>query len=280
MTAAQHAAHGAALVGPADLVGVLAGCLALVTGLAYSGLGVITAYELTRRGRLRGRGHRHFGFAFLLMAATCGPHHLVHATHHLLEGQPASGPMLAALALGALPGALFILLRVEAAFGGRGDRRVSGTPLALAALPWLVALGSGAILLAALQRAAAEAPDLLAVAPNAVLFAAYGLVGTFTLRTQIARRPGLGGWSVSGLAMSGVFLTCGLSHLVAGLTLPAELHSTMFDLPGVPAAVLFLVVVQRLHAESRREWNRRPLVGRAARRSRRSPWAADELGTA
>ena len=267
----------AGLVGPVDLTAALAGCLALITGLAYTGLGIITAYELMQRSRPR--GHWHFGFAFLLMAATCGPHHLVHATHHLLEGEPAGGSMLAALTVGVLPGAVFILLRMEAAFGGRGDRHVSGTPLALAALPWVLAMAAGAILLGAFERAGERAPDLLGVAPNAVLFAAYGLVGAFTFRTQLARRPGLGGWSLSGLAMSGVFATCGLSHLVAGLTLPADVHSAAFDLPGVPAAVLFLVVVHRLHRESLREWNRRPLVGRAARRSRPSPWASDDLGT-
>ena len=74
------------------------GLLSLLTGIAYTGLGAITAYELARHTRRR--GHSHFGFGFLLMAATCGPHHLVHSVHFLFEGQAASAPLLAALAIG------------------------------------------------------------------------------------------------------------------------------------------------------------------------------------
>ena len=47
--------------------------------------------------------------------------------------------MLAALALGAVPAVVFIALRLEAAFGGRGDRLVRSTPLSLAALPPVMA---------------------------------------------------------------------------------------------------------------------------------------------
>jgi hypothetical protein len=94
-------------------------------------------------------------------------------------------------------------------------------------------------------------------------------------RTQIARRPLLGGWSLSGVAMAGVFPTCGVSHLAAGLTVTAaDLHMLRFDLPGVPASFFFLWVVYRVHAHSLADWNRRPLVGRAGTTSRRSPWGA------
>jgi hypothetical protein len=79
-----------------------------------------------------------------------------------------------------------VLLRIEALFGGRGDRFVSGTPALLAALPWIVAAASGAIV-----------------------------------------------WEAIGLW-----------------------------------------VVRSLHRNSLRDWNRRPLVGRAFRQSRPSPWAA------
>ena len=84
-------------------VTVVAGILALLTGIAYTGLGVITAYELMRHRR--SRGFSHFGAAFLVMAFTCGPHHLVHAWRHLIAGEPAHGPMIAALAIGLAPGA-------------------------------------------------------------------------------------------------------------------------------------------------------------------------------
>jgi hypothetical protein len=250
-------------------VTVVAGLLALLTGLAYSGLGVIAVYELGRDRRTR--GFSYLGGAFALMAATCGPHHLVHAEHHLLWAESVSGPMLGALAIGFVPGAIFVLLRIEALAGGRGDRFVTGTPALLAALPWAVVAASGAIV----WEAMGDARELSAVslAANFLLFVNYTVVGVLVLRTQLARRPGLAGWSVSGLAMGGVFVTCGVAHLVAGLATPADWHTLLFDVLGVPFSIYFLWVVRSLHRNSLRDWNRRPLVGRAFRQSRRSPWA-------
>jgi hypothetical protein len=250
-------------------VTVVAGLLALLTGLAYSGLGVIAVYELGRDRRTR--GFSYLGGAFALMAATCGPHHLVHAEHHLLWAESVSGPMLGALAIGFVPGAIFVLLRIEALAGGRGDRFVTGTPVLLAALPWAVVAASGAIV----WEAMGDARELSAVslAANFLLFVNYTVVGVLVLRTQLARRPGLAGWSVSGLAMGGVFVTCGVAHLVAGLATPADWHTLLFDVLGVPFSIYFLWVVRSLHRNSLRDWNRRPLVGRAFRQSRRSPWA-------
>jgi hypothetical protein len=246
-----------------------AGILALLTGLAYTGLGVITAYELARHGRRRGASY--FGIGFLLMAATCGPHHLVHATHHLIEGEAATAPMLVALAVGFPPGAIFVLLRIEAMLGGRGDRLIAGTPTALAVVPWLMAGAAGATLFAALSEAGNPRP--VALGANAVLLFNYVVVGAITFRTQLARRPALGGWSLSGISMAGVFATCGVSHLVAALATHTDWHALAFDLPGVPFSIYFLWVVHQLHRSSLRDWNRRPLVGRASRRARRSPWA-------
>ncbi len=112
-----------------------------------------------------------------------------------------------------------------------------------------------------------------AIAPNVVLFANYMLVGFFTARTQFARRPVLGGWSLSGVAMAGVFTTCGVTHLVAGLTTRPDIQTLTLPNLGVPASIFFLYVVHRLHRRSLRDWNRAPLVGRAAPLGRRSPWA-------
>jgi hypothetical protein len=250
-------------------VTIVAGLLALLTGLAYSGLGVIAVYELGRDRRTR--GFSYLGGAFALMAATCGPHHLVHAEHHLLWAESVSGPMLGALAIGFVPGAIFVLLRIEALAGGPGDRFVTGTPVLLAALPWAVVAASGAIV----WEAMGDARELSAVslAANFLLFVNYTVVGVLVLRTQLARRPGLAGWSVSGLAMGGVFVTCGVAHLVAGLATPADWHTLLFDVLGVPFSIYFLWVVRSLHRNSLRDWNRRPLVGRAFRQSRPSPWA-------
>jgi hypothetical protein len=248
---------------------VAAGVLSLALGLAYTGLGVITALELARHGR--SRGFSYFGAGFLLMAATCGPHHLAHAAH-LFGGEPASGPLLASLALGVAPGVIFILLRVEASFGGRGDRLIAGSPLWLTAIPAAMLAAGGATMLEAFEYAERHGFQLAGVAPNVVLCVNYLLVGVFTARTQLARRPVLGGWSLSGVAMAGVFTTCGVTHLVAGLTSLPNFHTLALDNLGVPASFFFLWVVHRLHRDSLRDWNRAPLVGRAAPLGRRSPW--------
>jgi len=247
------------------------GLMALLTGLAYTGLGIITVYELLRHRRTR--GFSHFGAAFAVMAFTCGPHHLVHAYRHLVQGEHPHGPMSAALALGLTPALIFIALRCEAAFGGRGDRLIPRTPLAIHTLPLLVAAVAGATTYEALRHALAMPWHPATLVPNVFLFINYVFVGLFTWRTQIARRPLLGGWSLSGLAMSGVFLTCGGSHLVAGLLTHPDGLGIVLDNIGVPASFYFLWAVHRLHRDSTRDWNRRPLVGRAAPQGRRSPWA-------
>lgn len=249
---------------------IAAGILALLTGLAYSGLGIMAVYELGRNRKTR--GFSYLGGAFALMAATCGPHHLVHAEHHLLYAETATGPMLAALAVGLVPGALFVLLRIEAHLGGRGDRFVTGNPAWLVALPCVAAVSAGAIVWEAVSNA--REVSIPGVAANTLLFVNYLIVGFLVLRTQVARRPGLGGWSLSGLALGGVFVTCAVSHLVAGVAQPSDWHTLLFDVAGVPFSIYFLWVVRSLHRNSLRDWNRRPLVGRASRQSRPSPWAA------
>lgn len=256
---------------------VLTGVLALLTGLAYTGLGLLAAVELFRHRRRR--GFSHFGFALLGMGFTCGPHHLLHAGRQLLAGEGTHGPLTAALALGVLPGVAFVGLRIEAAFGGRGDRLVSGSPLWVAALPLFLAAALGAAMWEGLRHAAVMGTDLRALIPNVLLFASYTLVGLIAARAQVARRPVLGGWSVSGVAMAGVFLTCAPAHLMAGLLTVADSRTLLFDDIGVPAAFYFLWAVYRLHRDSARDWNRRPLVGRPAPSGRRSPWAAGEPST-
>ena len=142
-------------------------------------------------------------------------------------------------------------------------------------LPSAMALAAGATAFAAVSSAAAPAGGWgwAGLAANLFLCAAYMITGKIVFNTQVARRPGLGGWSVSGLAMAGVFFTCGVSHAVAGFATPVEWHTLMFDLPGVPAAAYFLWAVHQLHRSSLNDWNRRPLVGRAGRHGRPAPWA-------
>jgi hypothetical protein len=249
---------------------IATGVLALATGLTYVTLGLIAVSELIRHRR--DRGFSHFGLSFAVMTFTCGPHHLVHAYRHLVLHEPAHGPMLAAMAISSIPAVVFIGLRVEAALGGRGDRLVRNSRC-LAAVPWVFAAVAGATLWEALGHSMQMDVDLRALVPNIILFVNYCLVGYFTARTQLARRPLLDGWSLSGVAMSGVFLTCAMSHLVAGLLTGSNPGGVLFDNLGVPASIYFMWAVYRLNRDSERDWNRRPLVGRAAPLGRRSPWA-------
>jgi hypothetical protein len=252
-------------------VTLVCGLLALVTGVAYTLLGAIAAYELGRHSSRR--GFSHFGAAFMVMAFTCGPHHLVHAVHLLLEGERATWQLTAAMVLGVAPAVAFVGLRAEAMLGGRGDRLLRGDPPLLLAAPWLITFLSGVVLAASVQRAVTHGASAWLLAPNVVLFVNYVVVGVLVRRTQVARRPLLGGWSLSGVGMAGVFPTCGVSHLTAGFVVAPDWHMLLFDLPGVPASLVFLWVVHKVHTRSLADWNRRPLVGRASATSRPSPWA-------
>ena len=148
------------------------------------------------------------------MAFTCGTHHLVHAYRHLVLREPAHGPMQAAMAIGAVPAVVFIALRLEAAFGGRGDRLVRNRR-AFELLPLVLVAAAGATV----ARPCATLPDgrrLARPAPE------HRPVGQLRARRVLHRPhparppPPARGWSFSGLAMSGVFLTCAMSHLAAG----------------------------------------------------------------
>ncbi len=249
----------------------MTGTIALLTGLAYTVLGIITVYELVRYRRTR--GFSHFGAAFAVMAFTCGPHHLVHAWRHLVSGEQAHGPMTAALVLGVGPALVFIGLRLEAVIGGRGDRLIPGTPLWVHVLPLAAATLAGATAWEALRHAVTMQLHPAALIPNLFLFVNYVFVGLFIWRTQVARRPLLGGWSLSGLGFGGVMLTCAFSHLIAGMLTEPTLAGIALDNVGVPASFYFLWAVHRLHRDSAHDWNRRPLVGTAAPQGRRSPWA-------
>jgi hypothetical protein len=76
----------------------------------------------------RSFGFSHFGAAWIAMAFTCGPHHLAHGIHVGLEGRP-GGPLdLLAVVVGLPVGVGWLSLRLEAFFGGRGDRFILGEP--------------------------------------------------------------------------------------------------------------------------------------------------------
>jgi hypothetical protein len=130
--------------------------------------------------------------------------------------------------------------------------------------------------MAGMNQAAPHTIDVISgvFITNVFVAVAYALVGWFLFRTQVRRRPVAGGWSLSGLALAGIFPTCALMHLMYAMTSQGGWHSAPFDLLGVPSAVYFLWVVHRLYRESLIDWNRRPLVGDRGMPSRPSPWDA------
>lgn len=179
----------------------------IVVGSAYLYLGLIIAEDL-RRG-WREMGFSHFGVGLAGLAFTCGPHHLVHGVHTLLQGR-AGGPMdFATVLIGIPPGLVFLFLRSEALAGGRGDRFISGTPAWLASMPTVGGVYATALVAAAVQTRGdfALRPQMIA---NVVLIVLYTMIGSYIVRTQMRNRPQLGGWSVSGLSLALIFPTCTL----------------------------------------------------------------------
>ncbi len=230
----------------------------LVLGAVYTGYGVITLIELGRESRTK--GFSHFGWAWVAMAFTCGPHHLEHGYHLLVVGRAGGALDLAAVIIGIPFGVVWFLLRLEALFGGRGDRFISGTPAWVAALPVLGVLYvlAFATWVGFIVRNAAQFGPRMT--PNLLLLGFYGLVGYYMLRTQLANRAPLGGWSVSGLALTAVFPTCGLMHAsfsayAAVAHYDVDVHGLTIDWLAVPAALYFLWVVRMLAKGAMSEWN-------------------------
>jgi len=263
----------------------------LMIGLAYAGLGLLSAWETFSLHRYRGWSR--FGIGFSLMAASCGPHHLLHGWH-ALQGGDTSWPMLAVTLIGLPAGLIFVGLRFETACGGRGDRPFAGSRYWAVSLAALFALLVGYLAAWTLARpASAYAPQALctalglggrtqplatrldfaslSVGANLFVVVTYGMVGWYLADYQVRRHAAQGTWSLSGVSLAGVFFTCALMHLIYAT---AERHGATlpFDLLGIPASVYFLWIVRRVHSDSVVDWNRRPLVGAAAAPERSAPW--------
>jgi hypothetical protein len=229
----------------------------LVLGAVYTSYGVMTIVDLKRGWRTL--GFSHFGLAWIAMAFTCGPHHLEHGLHVAIAGR-AGGPLdLFAVLVGFPAGVVWFLLRVEALAGGRGDRFVSRSPLWVKAMPPVAVVYVG--LLATLMFAVAFGHGVgPRITPNVLLLGLYGLIGYYLLRTQLANRGTTGGWSVSGLALTVVFPTCGLMHAVYAAyavsgRYDVEGHGLTIDWLSVPAALYFVWVVRALYLGTFRDWN-------------------------
>lgn len=229
----------------------------LIIGAVYTSYGVMTVADLRRNWSTLGPSH--FGFAWIAMAFTCGPHHLEHGLH-ILTTDRSGGPLdLAAVVVGLPAGVLWFLLRLEAQIGGRGDRTVSGTPRWLESVPsifavYVVAITTGAV--ATLTRSSTFDNRLLA---NVALVVLYNAIAYVLLRTQLQNHESLGTWSVSGLSLTLIFTTCAAMHAVwavygaTGRYL-IDAHLFAIDVVAVPAAVYFLWVVGSLNRGTLSDW--------------------------
>jgi glycosyltransferase involved in cell wall biosynthesis len=235
--------------------------LNIALGLAYTSYGIITALEM--KNDWRSFGFSHFGAAWIAMAFTCGPHHLDHGLHVLADGK--AGPLdLLGVVIGLPAGVIWLSLRIEAFLGGRGDRFILGTPRWLRAIP-SVAVAYTAVMVTASIVVLVRRPVTFewSLLSNAALVFIYCAIGYFLLRTQLRRRPGMSGWSVSGVSLTIVFPTCALMHGIfavyaLGGTYVHDIHGITIDWLSVPAGIYFLWVVRRLYRESLRDWNNGP----------------------
>jgi hypothetical protein len=230
----------------------------IVLGIAYGGYGVMTAVEMRRDWHTH--GFTHFGMAWLLMAFTCGPHHLVHGVHILFEGRLGGGLDLYSVVIGLPAGVAWLALRVEAFAGGRGDRFISGTPSWLRALPAATAVYAVSLLAGMVATAAAGVHLSALMVPNLFLVVIYLAISWFVLRTQLRNHPQLGGWSVSGLSLTVIFATCALMHAVTAVYTSTgayayDVHGLVIDWLSLPAGLYFLSVVRGLYRDAIHDWN-------------------------
>lgn len=242
----------------------------IVLGLVYCQYGTMTLIEMRRQWR--GMGFSHFGAAWIAMAFTCGPHHFVHGLHLLTATGTAGALDLVAVAFGFPAGVVWFLLRVEAFRGGAGDRFIRGNPLWVLALPTIAGIYITALVAIIAQSGSLSTEHLAAVTPNLLLVPIYVTIGYYLVRTQVANRRPLGGWSTSGLALAVIFPTCAVMHAIyayyalGGRYGPAA-QTTVIDWLAVPAGIYFLWVVHALYRGTFRDWNRATILRAAAERA-------------
>ena len=235
--------------------------LNIALGLAYTSYGIITALEM--KNDWRSFGFSHFGAAWIAMAFTCGPHHFDHGLHVLASGK--AGPLdLVGVVVGLPAGVIWLSLRIEAFMGGRGDRFILGTPRWVRALvPFFALYSVGVVASTVVVLVSHPITFQWSLLSNTALVVIYCAIGYFLLRTQLRRRPGMSGWSVSGLSLSIVFPTCALMHGIfavyaLGGTYVHDIHGVTIDWLSVPAGLYFLWVVRGLYRDSLRDWNDGP----------------------
>ena len=276
------------------MMSLVIGLANIVIGVAYAGLGSLSAWVAISLHRYRGWSR--FGIGFSLMAASCGPHHLVHGWH-VLQGEGVSSPMLVATLIGLPAGLVFLCLRFETMRGGQGDRGFAASPHRAVLMVGAFTIVAGWLAAWAFEQPEANFPfqvlctstglaaratasgtgiDYASVTFLANMFVTvtYSMVGWCLADHQVRRRLMNGVWSLSGVALTGVFFTCALMHFIDARTHGNGLM-LVFDLIGIPASIYFLWVVKQVHNDSMMDWNRRLLVGVAAAPARSSPWSGE-----
>ena len=237
----------------------------LVLGTVYTCYGLMTILDMKRGWKTH--GFSHFGAAWIAMAFTCGPHHLDHGLHELVSGRSGGWLDLVAILIGFPAGVGWFVLRVEAMFGGRGDRFIAGTPLWLELLPTAVASYTVAIVAATFWLSQGVSGLELRVTPNLALVVLYTAIAAVLLRNQFRNRPAAGGWSTSGVSLSLVMYTCAVMHAVFALyanrgAYDLDWHGLTIDVIAVPAAAYFLWVTWALTSGWLHDWNKPPDVTR------------------
>lgn len=235
--------------------------LNLALGVAYMAIGAMVLVDLRRQ---QGTFGSSLGYALVAMAYTCGPHHFEHGLHIALGDDRLAGPLdIATVAIGLPAAVVFAYLAAEGFRGGEGDRTIAGTPR------WLATLGfTGVGYLTVFAALVVErTPEFGAwnqvLLPNMLLVVIYAAIGVVILQTQVARRPLIGGWSLSGLSLGLIFPTCAAMHAtwvmygaLGSYTL--DRHLLVIDWMCVPAGLYFLWVVRRLRGEALDAWDVEP----------------------
>jgi hypothetical protein len=148
---------------------------------------------------------------------------------------------------------------MEALTGRKGDRFVTGSPGWVQVLPVAAGAYLAVVTVVGLQGMA-QAPGLSTEGLLGLTSAAvFGAIGVVLLRTQMRNRPATGGWSLSGLALLGLFATCAVMHLAVAMETAAQVrrldvHLVLVDGAGVVASTWFLVVVRALTRDARETW--------------------------
>jgi hypothetical protein len=248
---------------------IAAGVVAVLAGILFAALGLLAAAETVRHRRRRSA--RALGATFFLLAAVYAPLQLTTGVRLVVGDVGLAGSVLFSQVGALLPLAVFAGLRLEALTGARAERTVHAVPVTVSIVPALAAFVGGGIAWGALITPDRPrlGPELLALA--ALLLAVGALVGLLIAAAQEGRRRERGGWSLSALSFAAIFPAAGYAQAMAVIAQPPAGAALWLHVAALPASLVLLFVVRRLYNRAR--WaSPEPLVGRAARSVRSSPW--------